>query len=99
MSSRHSRESKKFENLRKKERFREFLRALKESHPCTDCHLFYPAVVMEYDHVRGLKSYDVSKMSLVSLGRVAQEIDKCDLVCANCHRLRHLARKLKKLQP
>jgi hypothetical protein len=57
--------------------------------PCTDCGLSYDQCVMEFDHVRGEKVKDVSKMSLYgNLDRLKAEIDKCDVVCANCHRLR-----------
>lgn len=58
--------------------------------PCTDCG-FIPedACQMDYDHVRGAKVNHLSY--LVRRGNwktVLDEIDKCELVCANCHRLR-----------
>lgn len=45
---------------------------------------------MDFDHVRGEKSYDVSKMVQLAFGleTIKFEIGKCDLVCANCHRVR-----------
>lgn len=49
---------------------------------------------MEFDHVRGEKTANIAKLvSAGSLGPVLQELDKCELVCANCHRIRHLRRR------
>lgn len=65
-----------------------------KSKPCSDCGTSYPPCVMEFDHVRGSKAGNIAVMMRVSsLGRIIQEIDKCELVCANCHRLRHLKRR------
>lgn len=64
--------------------------------PCTDCHATLPPEAMDFDHVRGVKRGDVS--ALVNQGssivRVRSEIEKCDLVCANCHRVRTKGRSL-----
>jgi hypothetical protein len=62
--------------------------------PCADCGNRYPYYVMDFDHVRGAKSANVSVLiqrgcSLVAL---REEIAKCDVVCANCHRERSWSR-------
>jgi len=47
---------------------------------------------MDFDHVRGDKEFTVSKAVqrayALTLSRVRAEIAKCDVVCANCHRIR-----------
>ncbi|MDX1641849.1 MAG: hypothetical protein R3220_09140 [Balneolaceae bacterium] len=57
-----------------------------ENHPCIDCGEDDP-IVLEFDH-RGDKEKSVC--DLVRLGYsidvIQQEIDKCDIRCANCHR-------------
>lgn len=57
--------------------------------PCLDCGGYFAPAVMEYDHVpgRGGKSFNISKANK-SLRATLAEIEKCDLVCANCHRIR-----------
>jgi len=59
---------------------------------CADCGVQYPAVVMDFDHVRGQKRFNLSKavQSPFSLTfeEIRAEIAKCDVVCANCHRIR-----------
>lgn len=60
--------------------------------PCTDCGKKYSPWVMDFDHKDGeLKLGSVSKLALRkfwSMTRIKEEIKKCDLVCANCHRER-----------
>ncbi len=61
-----------------------------KAEPCADCGIRYPHEVMEFDHVRGEKKWSVS----IGMSRkepwsaVLAEAEKCDLVCANCHRIR-----------
>ena len=59
-----------------------------KSGPCLDCGLRFHHAAMDFDHVRGVKINDVA--TLVSNGRsgILEEIAKCELVCANCHRVR-----------
>lgn len=54
--------------------------------PCTDCGVGYPYYVMQFDHIRGTKKFnmgDTAKWS--SIKAVVAEMDKCEIVCANCH--------------
>lgn len=62
--------------------------------PCMDCG-FIPTVPeqMEYDH-RENKLGTVSQLiRRGSISKTKEEINKCDLVCANCHRLRTALRR------
>jgi hypothetical protein len=48
---------------------------------------------MDYDHIYGPKNHKREEVgSLAARGaswdRILEEIKKCDLVCANCHRIR-----------
>lgn len=56
--------------------------------PCMDCKISYIPYVMDFDHVRGIKVKNVSLMRYFSEPAILSEIAKCDLVCANCHRIR-----------
>lgn len=64
-----------------------------KSVPCMDCLVQYPPEVMEFDHVRGDKLFNISSHIMRSLVVVMTEIEKCDIVCANCHRLRTIKRR------
>lgn len=56
------------------------------SHPCVDCGETDP-IVLQFDHVRGSKEFNVSRMAHkgFSWGKIEEEIAKCEVRCANCH--------------
>lgn len=64
------------------------LNALKVAAPCTDCGHHFAPCQMDFDHVSGQKVKPVSQMTGGSWEAIEREIAKCDLVCANCHRVR-----------
>lgn len=65
------------------------IRELKESTPCTDCGINYPYYVMDFDHIRGKKAGNISHMiNSAVTKKVREEIEKCEIVCSNCHRQR-----------
>lgn len=67
---------------------RAILDEFKSNTPCKDCGGFFEASQMDLDHISG-KTDNVSQLvGRASLERVAEEVAKCDLVCANCHRIR-----------
>ena len=70
----------------------QFILALKAA-PCTDCGQSYPAPVMDFDHICGEKLHGIGQMWTFSVARQLAELIKCDIVCANCHRLRTWRRK------
>lgn len=59
-------------------------------HPCADCGQTYHPFVMDFDHVRGVKTRNVSQLvaRCAAPATILAEIAKCDLVCSNCHRIR-----------
>lgn len=76
---------------------RNWLNSLKSA-PCMDCGGVFPPECMDFDHVRGVKFFNISNICR-SMESLLHEIAKCDLVCANCHRIRTAKRpKLKKLE-
>lgn len=66
---------------------RDKLDALK-NHPCVDCGVKYMPAVMEFDHVRGEKKFMIN-MKTIKRPDLEEELAKCELRCANCHRTRH----------
>jgi hypothetical protein len=60
----------------------------KESLPCVDCGGRFPHYVMDFDHIAKDKIACVSRMKSRSLKIIINEIDKCELICSNCHRAR-----------
>ena len=59
--------------------------------PCKDCGGTFPPWVMDFDHRDPTKkSFNVmsGRAMLMSRSRLIAEIEKCDIVCANCHAVR-----------
>lgn len=78
-------------------RFREFIRQEKDK-PCTDCGRHYPYYVMDFDHLQN-KKFNISRMYSYGIEKIKIEIAKCELVCANCHRIRTWRRATKSRVP
>ncbi len=61
------------------------------SHPCVDCGETDP-MVLEFDH-RGAKAFDIARgIRDRPWQAVLDEMAKCNVVCANCHRRRTIRR-------
>ena len=64
----------------------ERLREYKRTRACADCGETDP-IVLEFDHVRGTKVGEVGAMVRCwTWQAIVEEIAKCELRCANCHR-------------
>ena len=64
-------------------------KASKEGKPCAMCHNSFPQVCMDYDHVDpSTKKMCVAQMLGHSWSAIQEEIDKCVLLCSNCHRIK-----------
>ena len=73
------------ENSKKQDnRNRLFVCEYLSKHPCIDCGED-DIIVLEFDHQRD-KSFAVSTMSNRSIQKILEEIEKCEVRCANCHR-------------
>ena len=57
---------------------------------CLDCKKSYPPAVYDFHHM-GNKKDCVGTMirDNLKLETILEEVDKCILLCANCHRVRH----------
>jgi len=72
------------------ERNAEYVRNYKEEGKCYNCdESFRPA--LEFHHVQGEKTANIGQFVYdeYSIERIKEEIDKCVLICANCHRKAH----------
>lgn len=72
-----------------------YVNSLKDNAECVDCGARYPYYVMDFDHL-GDKEYNVSDMcrNMFSMDKLKAEIAKCEIVCANCHRIRTHTRRV-----
>ena len=73
---------------RQKQTYKQRLAEIKEASGCVDCGECNP-IVLDFDHLKD-KKYNVSRMihDGFSWKAIKKEIEKCQVVCANCHRIR-----------
>lgn len=79
---------------RNKQRVAEFIEIYKKGRSCVDCGISgekHP-YVLDFDHLEGngTKKFNIGSWShtVLSIKAIEEEIRKCELVCANCHRIR-----------
>lgn len=72
---------------------RKFVEMLKNV-PCKDCGQIFAACCMDFDHRDGTdKKFGVAQgINSRSIQELIDEINKCDIVCSNCHRVRTIKR-------
>lgn len=87
----HENKDRYYAKARKRDRWiKEKIRKLK-SVPCAECGGTFDPVCMDFDHLPEFdKVQDISKMKKrrMAWATIEAEIAKCEVVCANCHRLR-----------
>jgi hypothetical protein len=73
-----------------------FVQEYKQARACADCGEDYPYWIMHFDHLSD-KTFDISKWKKYTsdINVVKREIEKCEVVCANCHANRTHLRLLK----
>jgi len=89
----HRWECKSCTNVRLRERrtkAHEYVANYLKGKCCEFCRNANP-IVLQFDHVRGTKKDTISNMmnSRTCVDTIQKEIDKCIIVCANCHLIRH----------
>lgn len=85
----------------KKRRYRENLKKKKsliieeaKSVPCTDCEGVFDPSELEFDHLRD-KLFTIGScrsMRNITISKLMLEIEKCEVVCTECHTMRERAR-------
>jgi len=60
---------------------------------CMDCHIKFPnnpSCIFDFHHLDPAdKDTDWQKLRQRSWIKITKELDKCILLCCNCHRIRH----------
>jgi hypothetical protein len=60
---------------------------IKMARGCANCGFNTHAAALDFNHVHGVKKFNVSQDPKVALSKLLVEIDKCEILCANCHRI------------
>lgn len=80
------------DSKKKSKNYRDGIKRIQDylvTHPCVDCGETDP-VVLEFDHVRGKKKFNLSGNAYAKSDKeIEEEIAKCEIRCRNCHIKRH----------
>ena len=83
----HNSPNKKATNKAYQQSRRDIINKIKMDKGCFKCGYKAHAAALDFNHVRGDKKFNVSQDPKVALHRLMAEIDKCEVLCANCHRI------------
>jgi hypothetical protein len=89
----HLLKKQKEKNRRLAENRRKWLIEYKKTLSCVRCEESHPATLTFHHRDGTEKNFEIAnivKMG-VSLKKIIAEIEKCDVLCANCHAKEHLA--------
>ena len=70
------------------------LNAYKSERGCIDCGYKQHPEALDFDHLPGhVKDFGIGSDMIRNLDRIWAEVAKCEVVCANCHRIRTVNRR------
>jgi hypothetical protein len=87
--------NKNIEAKNRRKKYTQEIMNFKQKRGCIDCGMNNP-ICLDADHISN-KKFNVSDMvkRLYGLDRIFKELEKCEIRCANCHRIKtFLERKL-----
>lgn len=83
------RASARAQRFRNRKRFRKFIDKIKLKFGCKICGYNEHPAALDFDHLKN-KKYNIALMAVRvgrTMKRVKEEIRKCQILCANCHRV------------
>jgi hypothetical protein len=91
-----NRERRKQLVIANKARILGLVREYKIKKGCSDCGYNRHAEALDFDHIKDGKMFNISNMAGCgySFETIRKEIRKCEVVCANCHRVRTKKRRV-----
>ena len=86
---RANKEKRRQYNILRQARMRNYIWRVKRYIGCTDCSESDPCC-LDFHHInRDSKKFYIAHALGVSMKKIKNEMRKCIVVCANCHRKRH----------
>ena len=82
-------EEARVRNEKRYNEHRAWLTNIKTSRGCALCPETHPAVLVFHHRDPNMKSFDMARNAWRKKERILEEIKKCDVLCANCHRKLH----------
>jgi hypothetical protein len=84
------REKAKIRQSQRRKEFKEWYNNYKSTLKCSKCGFSHPAALDFHHRDSSKKEFTLASAKIsVSRERFLKEIEKCDVLCANCHRIHH----------
>ena len=73
---------------KRKQELKDTINEIKNT-PCKDCGVIYHPEAMDFDHIVN-KRFNISDAikDVTTIDKILKEVEKCEIVCSNCHRIR-----------
>ena len=84
---RHNAPNKKLRTQAFQQSRRDLVNKIKIERGCAVCGYNTHSAALDFNHIRGDKVFSVSQDLKVAMHKLLAEIDKCEILCANCHRV------------
>ncbi len=83
--------SKHMSMVNSRQRRKDVVLAYLEDHPCSVCGFHDPRALEFHHRDRSTKTHTIGVLvnSAADVGVLLAEIEKCDILCANCHKIHH----------
>lgn len=77
--------------IKRSKEVRELINGIKLERGCAHCGYDKDAKALDFHHTLGDKEFNISMgiVRFLAKDRVLEEIKKCQVLCANCHRIYH----------
>ena len=83
-------EKKRIVSAKKRKEIKEFIHGYKENKHCLVCGYKENTDILVFHHRDPeKKEFKIAKKNSTSIENIIKEIEKCDLLCPNCHRELH----------
>lgn len=66
---------------------RDLINKIKLDRGCSVCGYNTHAAALDFNHINGDKKFSISQDLKKAMSKLMAEIDKCEILCANCHRI------------
>lgn len=66
---------------------KDWLNEIKVQKGCSVCGYNEHPAALDFNHVYGAKLFGIGQDPKMAKHKILAEIDKCEILCANCHRI------------
>lgn len=78
-----------------KNKYKRWIKNYKAKKGCTKCGISDTRVLDLHHKKTSDKEFTISSFVGISFDRIEKEVSKCEVICANCHRILHYEKRIR----